>query len=237
MGKTEKERGRPTILTPSIERLISSRVRADQKKSSAERTPRKVLAYEIQQEIARRSKGEVPELSTLEKRISHYRSIPEEPFDKLFSLASLVEHPIPPEAMPTVMAIYKKALPIVKRAKETYMIVPRERELTIREVQWIARLYKLIDDPDLLWDWAWLYAEQEWVAEVTGKPFDVPEFDLELMENPQYAIDMRRESDREIAIWDIAEKYNADAMKLKDLNLSIEKTEKIAKSGKYKKEV
>jgi len=231
-----KKRGRPTILTPDIERLIASHVSANRKKSPEQRTPRKILAYEIQQEIARRWKEQVPELSTLEKRISHYGSIPEEPFDRLFSLASLLEHPIPPEAMPTVMAIYKKALPIVKRGKQTYMIVPREGELTIREAQWIARLYKLIDDPDLLWDWAWFYAQQEWLAEVTGKPFDFPEFDLELMENPQWARNERTEFEREIAIWDIAEKYNADPIKLKELNLSIKQTEKIARSGKYKKE-
>jgi len=39
---------------------------------------------------------------------------------------------------------------------------------------------------------------------------------------------------REIDIWKIATKYDACAMKLKDLNLSLEETEEAAKSGKYK---
>lgn len=236
-----KQRGRPTILTPYIEELIASRVSADQKKPPGERTPRKVLAYKIQEEIIHECKEQPPQLSTLEKRISFYRSIPKNPFDELWSLGSLVQDPIPPDAMPVVMSIYKKAL-------------ARNKELTIRQVRWIARLYKIIDDAELLWDWAWAYAMDEWLSEITNKPFDTTELDLELVRNPQYAQESRRDTERAIAIWGIAERLHpdfrgpsadfdalfsavgADFNALMELNLSIEETEEIAKSGKYKKE-
>jgi hypothetical protein len=190
-----------------------------------------------------------PSISTVSKELKSLRQKDEarssesQGLDEPWTIASvgpLSKYPIPAEAMPAVMAIYKKA-PIVSRkvtpeGQVVYRTLESSRELTIREAQWIARLYKLIDDPDLLWDWAWFYAQQEWLAEVTGKSFFFPEFDLELMENPQWASNQRRDLEREIAIWDIAEKYNANPMKLKELNLSIKQTEKIAKSGKYKKE-
>lgn len=139
--------------------------------------------------------------------------------DSPWSLSSLAEYNIPPEAMPAVMSVYKKRL-------------AENDPLLIREALWVARLHNIIAPPDLVWDWAFLYAFNEMVSEIQGEPFDSRELDLEMIRNPQHA----RETQREIAIWEIAEKYNADAVKLKDLNLSIEKTEEIAKSGKYKKE-
>jgi len=239
--KREKKRGRPLILKPHIEKIISSRVSADQAKPPAERTPRKVLAYEIQREIIQQGEEKPPELSTLEKRISFHRSVPKNPFDELWSLGSLAQHPISPDAMPIVMSIYKKTL-------------AGHGELTIREAQWIARLYKIIDDAELLWDWAWAYAMDEWLSEITNRPFDTTELDLELVRNPQYAQESRRDTERAIAIWGIAERLHpdfrgpgadfdalfsavtADFSALMELNLSIEEIEEIAKSGKYKKE-
>lgn len=155
-------------------------------------------------EIRKRDDARLPEL----KRI-----------DSPWSLSSLAEYNIPPEALPVVMSFYKKRL-------------AEDDVLTIREALWAARLCKIIDAPDLVWDWAFLYATDEMVSEILGKPFDSRELDLEMIRNPQYA----RETQREIAIWKIAEKYGADPVKLKELNLSIEETEEIAKSGKYKKE-
>ena len=224
MEKNGKKRGRPLILKPHIEELIARHVRDDQNKPPGERTPRKVLAYEIREEITHKWKEQPPELSTLEKRISYYRSIPKVPFDELWSLGSLARHPIPPDAMPIVMSIYKKTL-------------AGNDELTIRQAQWIARLYKILDHPELVWDWAWAYAMDEWLSEITNNPFDTTNLDLEMVRNPQYATERRRAFEREIAIWRIAEKYGPDPVKHKDLNLSIEETGEIAKSGKYKKEV
>jgi hypothetical protein len=47
---------------------------------------------------------------------------------------------------------------------------------------------------------------------------------------------MAEETLRVLAIDEIAEKYGAHPFKLAALNLSIEETEEIAKSGKYRKE-
>jgi hypothetical protein len=161
-----------------------------------------------------------PSLSTVQKVLALIRKNRlVDPKDKPWSLSSLAEYPIPPEALPTVMSSYKKRL-------------AEDDVLPIREALWTARLYKLIDPPDLVRDWAFLYALDEMISELQGKPFDSTKLDLEMINNPYLA----RETQREIAIWDIAQKYGADPVKLKDLNLSIEQTEEIAKSGKCKKE-
>ena len=118
------------------------------------------------------------------------------------------------------MAVYKKRL-------------AENGVLTIREALWIGRLYGVIEPKDLVYDWAFLYATFEMVSEDKGEPFfDSKNLDMELIEDVYSA----RETQREIAIWGIAETYGADPVKLKDLNLSIEEIEEIAKSGKYQKE-
>jgi len=164
-----------------------------------------------------------PSLSTVQKVLALIRkNRPADPKDKPWSLASLAEYEIPPEAMPMVMSVYKKRL-----AEKDELT-----KFTIREALWIARLYNIIEPKDLVYDWAFLYAGEEWVCEFLGKPFDNTKLDLEMIKDVYYA----RETRREIVIWAIAEKYGADPVKLKDLNLSIKETEEIAKSGKYKKE-
>ena len=217
MGKSIKKRGRPA-LKPDIERIIATEVRDEQKKPLEKRAGVKVLAYKIQRKMIERAPGQKPpELSTIEKRISTYRRVPEDSLDELWSLASLVKHPIPPEAMPVVMAFYKKRL-------------AENDVLTIREALWAARLYRIIEPLDLVFDWAFLYAIDELVAEESGKPFKSKELDRELIETPQHA----REVMREIKIWGIAFEYKADPMQLKELDLSLEETEEAAKTGKYK---
>ena len=141
--------------------------------------------------------------------------------DSSWSLASLVQYPIPPEALPTVMSFYKKRL-------------AEDDVLTIRDALWTARLYKLVDPSDsvTLMNWVVAYSIGEWVSEITGEEsFDSQELDLQMAKD----IHSTPETVREIEIWRIAEKYGADFVKLMDLNLSIEETEEIAKSGKYKK--
>ena len=158
------------------------------------------------------------------------------PKDQPWSFAALVgDYPIPADAMPTVMSIYKRVL-------------SGERELTIREAQWVARLHRIFDDLDLLWDWALQYALSEWVSEITHNLFDTTDLDLELVRNPQYAIESLRSLQRWGAVWDIAEKYSANLDEAVDLmglhltkldweTLSNEEIEEIAKSLKANKEV
>ena len=163
-----------------------------------------------------------PSLSSVRGKIRKGKpSATPEGKDEPWSIATLSnkEYYIPPEAMPVVMSFYKKRL-------------AKNQNLSIREALWAARLYKIVDPPDLVFDWAFFYAFDESITEETGKPFGGRERDLELINNPQAA----RETMREIDIWIIATTYKADPVKLKDLNLSIEETEEIAKSGKYKQE-
>ena len=139
------------------------------------------------------------------------------PTDEPWSIATLGDYPIPPEAMPVVMSFYRKRL-------------AKDDVLPIREALWAARLYKIVEPLDSLFAWAFIYGITEWAARESGKPFETKELDLRLIETPQYAC----ETMREIDIWEIAIKYDACAMKLKALNLSLEETEEAAKSGKYK---
>lgn len=150
--------------------------------------------------------------------------------DDPWSIATLGDYPIPVDAMPTVMSIYKRVL-------------LGERELTIREVQWIARLYRIFDDLDLVWDWAWQYALSEWVDEITHNPFDTTQLDLELVRNPQYATIGRGEIERWGAIMNIAERHGADLDETLSFtaqfvasDMTLEEIEEIAKLGKYKQE-
>lgn len=180
-------------------------------------------------------KGEWPGLSAIQKAVhdireaDNKRSLESKAFDELWSLGSLPKHPIPPEAMPVVMSAYKKAL--------------EERgELTIREAQWIARLYRIIDPPDLVLDWAFEYALQEWLSEITGEPIDTTELDLKIVSNPQSAQGSRSSTHLEINVWTVASEHGLDPSTLKDkcqkLNLTTqEQIEEMVKSGKYKEEI
>lgn len=172
----------------------------------------------------RKRYGDTPEkwpgLSAVQKVLAELHSKEASPEDKPWSIGTLVNHPIPVEALPVVMSFYKKRL-------------AEGDVLTIREALWAARLFKIVGPPDLACDWALLYAlQQQMIYEKHGVPFDSRQLDLEMIRNPLAA----RETQRQIAIWGIAGKYGADFVKLIDLNLSIKETEEIAKSGKYQKE-
>ena len=242
------------LITPEVEALIASTHHCNTtwKPREVRMVVRNILLGKSKEhpELVPKLKAGWPSLSSVRNKIKRAKPSKANPNskDKLWSLATLGDFPIPADAMPTVISIYKRVL-------------SGDRELTIREVQWIARLYRIFDDLDLVWDWAWQYALSEWVNEITRKPdeithkpFDTTELDLELVRNPQYAQESRRDTERAIAIWGIAERlhpdfrgpgtdYDAlfsavgtDFNALMELNLSIEETEEIAKSGKYKQE-
>lgn len=170
-----------------------------------------------------------PSVSAVQKELTEIRKnidkkSPElKGLDEPWSLGSLTKYDISPEALPAVMSVYRKCL-------------AAEREFTIGEALWVARLHKLFDPPDpvTMLNWATAYALEEWVSEITGKEsFNSEELDLEMIKD----VHSTPEILRELEVWGIAEKYGADPVKLKDLNLSIEETEEIAKSGKYQKDV
>jgi hypothetical protein len=83
----------------------------------------------------------VPQVETLEKKISEARSKTDEQ-DNLWSLASLPDNPIIPEAIPYVLRTWAYTMtatyesPLTKEAKK---VTP----LTIREALWIGRIYSI----------------------------------------------------------------------------------------------
>jgi hypothetical protein len=163
-----------------------------------------------------------PSLRSYEDALKSIRGSlqPGNPLDQPWHLDSITknEYYIPPESLPTVLYFYKKRL----KEGDT---------LTIREALWTARLCRISDIADFVCDWAFLYALHEMFSEKEEKKhFDSKTLELLMLFDPEYASQTKREID----IWRIAEKYGADAVKLKELNLSLEKTEEIAKSGKYK---
>lgn len=179
MKKIAKKRGRPAT-NSYIEGIIATRVRDDERELPDKRMPTKVLAGEIQREIKReigqngKLKGErLPKLSTLEKKISKYRSkyrkgVFDE--DKPWSLASLREYPlIPPEALPTLLQLW------------IYMLDEEDLVMTIREAKWAARFYaavnagaKNVENPIYFLSlFARAYATSEMIAEMNKSTLDV----------------------------------------------------------------
>ncbi len=164
-------RGRPPI-KPSIKTFIYL-------KALRERNiPRAVLACELRDVIVNKM-NEVPlSEETIIKLISLARNHPPSPLDNPFSIASLAEHDIPPEAGPAVMSIYKK-------------LVSENEGFSIGEAQWVARLYKIIEPPELVWYWANLYAEWEKISWMQGTTFHSNELDIMMMLDVYYARDNR----------------------------------------------
>lgn len=118
------------------------------------------LAEKIQAEV--HWPGKPPEIEVLERKISHYRQHAiDYPEDKPWSMATLDKHPIPPEAIPAVLACWKRR-------------VQSGAILTIREAKWVSRLYALmVDEVHQSFVWRhgtkWLELESLRNNEIGGK--------------------------------------------------------------------
>ena len=136
MEKGAKRRGRPAI-KPYIDWIIRKRVLEEQAKPHEGRMLVKVLAYAIREEIKEIQEKEglnelPPESSTLEKKIAKGKSaMTLSPEDKPWSIFTLGHYPIPPEALPNVLAEYGRLL------SSPHVRPPR---ITIRQAKWIGRL-------------------------------------------------------------------------------------------------
>jgi hypothetical protein len=117
------------------------------------------LAEKIQAEVD--WTGKPPEIEVLERKISHYRNHAiDYTEDKPWSLATLDKHPIPPEAIPAVLACWKRR-------------VQAGAVLTMREAKWVSRLYALMAEEirqNSIWRHGikWLELETR-CNDVTGK--------------------------------------------------------------------
>jgi len=92
--------------------------------------------------------------------------------DQPWSLGCLAEREIFLEALPVVMQVWKQ--------KQTWF-----EPLTIRQAQWVARLYRLIPaDVVLITHWAELYALWERMGNLLGQKFESSAFDAALVMRP-----------------------------------------------------
>ncbi len=128
----------------------------------------------------------LPEVETLEKKISEVRNKRDE-LDKPWSLVSLTEHAIAPDALPYVLKVWARSLTIngsppapeqdneQNEADEEHLFLEIEypgfkwspRTFTIRHALWVARLYTVVVDTHRALnevslndcDWLWATAE------------------------------------------------------------------------------
>lgn len=190
MEKSMKKRGRPTI-EPWMDTLITSRVLTERDKPAEERTPRNILAYEIQNGIkqTKAANERLPEISTLEKRISSY-SKKASSEDEAWTIGTLGDYPISPEALPVVLATCKYA----REAGNLF---------TIRQAKWTARLSGVLKDepPWYLWYWTARYAGAELISRLINRPFDTTTLDTQLTdpESKQRAADQLK---HQVTVWE-----------------------------------
>ena len=174
MQKITKKRGRPAT-NPYIKGIVMSMVQVEQRKPPDERMLPKVLAGAICREIKReisedeKLKGErIPAPATLVKWIQKYGKISSDE-DKAWTVASLGEYPIPPEALSTILQLW------------IWMLDEEGMVMSIREAKWAARFYaavnagaKNVENPlRSLSYFARAYATTEMIAEMTKSPLDM----------------------------------------------------------------
>jgi hypothetical protein len=146
----------PTI-SPSVKKLI-------QYVALKDRRPRRPIALGLQRQIE--GIGEpVPGKETLERMISAIRNRAAAEEDGPWHVGTLVRHPMPSEALSTVLRAWADAL-------------QQDRPFTIREALWVARLFHIfkeagpVDDIRLLTEIARDYAMAERVDSLTEESAD-----------------------------------------------------------------
>jgi len=169
---TERKRGRPAI-DFEIRRFIRREASQNKMLAPGERLPIRVLAYEIHEKLLVRYKGskraKIPKVGTIQKEIQKcYKSLGD--IDKPWSVQSLSDFPISPEALPTVLRLWVRRRELLGR------------DLTIRQAQWVARLYALAKDIHIS-DLAFIadrYADHEGMSESSESRPLLPDKSLDL---------------------------------------------------------
>jgi hypothetical protein len=125
-----------------------------------------------------------PSLSSVQKVLATVRRTAKDdiPQKKPWSMATLDEHPIPPEAIPFVLNVWK-------------LRVAREEGFTIREAKWVARLFRfsaegIKDIVFIKWlsDVASTYAQLELLYLLIKEPLDTTLLDANFMDIPRAVI-------------------------------------------------
>lgn len=161
---------RAKSMIPAIRELITSL-------ALREDTDRNSLAEKLLKDIKRLFPKETPPtFETVIKKISAARNHEALPEDKPFNLGVLSVLDISPDAIPTILRLQEW---IENKRFPEYM--PKYL-MTVREVLWIARLFRLIDTFDnesmqYLFNVASYYANKELVSLISHSSFDTSEFD------------------------------------------------------------
>ena len=166
---------------PKIKDWVKWYIGTEALKNRAE--PRDSVAERI--EACLEDKEPVPSRDTINKIISGARNS-NDPEDRPWSMATLDEYPIPPQAIPAVLAVWKFRLEqweefITREVKHPY--VPHEG-FTIREAKWAARLSSIEADTEVLSSKAAIYAHMELAYKLIGRSFDSGGLDRMIMDLP-----------------------------------------------------
>lgn len=174
MNKSLRERG-PRI-KPMIKKLIAGEAIEYSNK------PRLALAVELKDKINRM--GEIPPSEeTLIKMISAARNKEPRSFDTPWHLG--LKDSITPDALEYIL----QAQDWLEGLPQHEGVPPPQRILTIKQAQWISRLYGAVNRKpaaytagEYLYRWADWYASYEWICEIssTSDSFETSNFDNKL---------------------------------------------------------
>jgi hypothetical protein len=146
---------------------------------------RRILAAELFEKLEGRS----PSVETIEKMISAARNQPD-PLDGPWSIGSVKDHPVPPDALPILMEVYYRRLheegALIKHTVDSggnYLDVVYDKVLSIRVALWIGRLYIIVQNLTIMEEMAEAYALEERVEEILDRAPCSTEIDLLLLES------------------------------------------------------
>lgn len=135
--------------------------------------------------------AEWPSLSSIQKVLANVRKkkeLPPDPQEKPWSLGTLDQHPIPPEAVWLVLKLWKHRITRQREAQALVVADMKDRkweekaDFTIREAKWAARLSTLCKNMTALSFMASLYASTEQAYQLINRPFNSAVLDNLLMD-------------------------------------------------------
>lgn len=137
----------------------------------------KAPAKEIQYTVNKQLNGKGPGLSSVQKELARIRKNDNERpselkrLDELWSIGTLAEYDITPEALPKLVQIQN-----LRRHAD--------KPLTIREAKWVSRLHAITTEVKELSVLSIFYALQERISEISNIPNDTSNLDDVVLLNP-----------------------------------------------------
>lgn len=159
------------IVTDAVEALIAAVYQKHPKWKAPE--VRYWVSHRLRKDNPKLPSG-WPSLSTVQKVLATVRRKAKDcnPQEKPWSMATLDEYPIPPEAVPSVLKVWK-------------FRIENNASLTIGEAKWAARLSGLLEEIEKLSFKASIYARAESIFALAERIFDSTELDKQLMGLPK----------------------------------------------------